>query len=175
MLRPLFIPQLRPFLSLADSRAGPSLCTALSYSTAAVIPLSSSIRPHEQLLRRPGPCSWDNERTLETKSIDDVGRSSSFNPHRAHWNPLVYHVEIKSLLAVAKSIILWSARGKSRMHGQKIRWQLSRGEFRISSVRTGIYVSLWRSCTGRVTEHGRGCRFGCVGRGMRDGEEYWFV
>ena len=57
-------------------------------------------------LRRRGPCSRDNERTLETKSIDDAGRSSSFNPHRAHWNPLVYHAEIKSLPAVAKSIIL---------------------------------------------------------------------
>ena len=93
----------RPFLSFAWMRT-PSF---IQQTYLCPLLLSSSIHPStNSLLRRPGPCSRDNERTLETKSIDDAGRSSSFNPHRARWNPLVYHAEIKSLPAVAKSIIL---------------------------------------------------------------------
>lgn len=107
-------PFLRPSATFVSFVRGCAHTASSFDSCASTLFLSSSIRPYEQLLRRPGPCSWDNERTLETKSIDDAGRSSSFNPHRAHCNPLVYHVEIKSLPAVAKSIILWRARRKSR-------------------------------------------------------------
>ena len=83
---PLFIPR-RSFLS------SHALTHPLPRQAS---PLSSSLCQREQLRRRPGPCSWDNERTLETKSIDDADRSSSFNPRRAYWILLVYHLNFLS-------------------------------------------------------------------------------
>lgn len=70
--------------------------------------------PEPDFLRVPGIIMKGSSKR---KSIDDGARSSSFNPHRAHErNPLVYQAEIKSLAAVAKSIIPWRVDRKRLGH-----------------------------------------------------------
>lgn len=112
-VRPFHRGENTPFVSSNASRPLPSLLSSPVFPRL-FRPLSSDGREHHAPSSPPPFQSQTSsvfpgiimKGSSKRKSIDDGARSSSFNPHRAHErNPLVYQAEIKSLAAVAKSII----------------------------------------------------------------------